>query len=167
MNFHTKSEVCSSKNGLVMSTLYFCTFYICSLFGQSIRTSMQNLESLAQKVSMLCSIQDSLPFRSSSALWSRLCLKASRQGHLIYHQISPSPDVPQNLFTPQNVAIDQGINLRVVPTSQDSLGRSYCCRSRPQQIFSLYFSPNISKSYLDAQTHILIYRDASYYVWGV
>ena len=27
------------------------------------------------------------------------------------------PDVPQILFTPQNVAIDQGINLRVFPTS--------------------------------------------------
>ena len=36
MNFRAKSEVCSSKNGSVMSTfilmnfLYFCTFIICS-----------------------------------------------------------------------------------------------------------------------------------------
>ena len=107
---------------------------------------------------MLCSIQDSLPFRSSSALRSRLCLKASRQGHLLHHQISPVPDIPQNLFTPQNVAIDQGINLRVVPTSQDSLGRSYCHQNRPQQFFSFYFSPNLSKSDVDATTDSQIHR---------
>ena len=46
--------------------LYF--FKICTLFGQSIRTSMQNLESLAQKLSVLCSILYSLPFRSSPSL---------------------------------------------------------------------------------------------------
>ena len=100
--------------------LYF--FKICTLFGQSIRTSMQNLESLAQKLSVLCSIYYSLPFPSSSALRSRLCLKASRQGHLLHHQISPVPDVPQISFTPQNVAINQGIHLRVIPTSQDTHG---------------------------------------------
>ena len=41
-----------------MSTyVLFVLFYFCNLFGISIRTSMQNLESEAQKMSELCSIQ--------------------------------------------------------------------------------------------------------------
>ena len=46
-------------------------------------------------------------------LRSRLCLKASREGDLLHCQLSPVPHVPQILLTPQNVAINQGINLRV------------------------------------------------------
>ena len=50
--------------------------------------------------------------------------------------------VPQILLTPQNVAIDQGINLRVVPTSYNTHGHSH---RRPQQIYSFFVSPNLSK----------------------
>ena len=40
-----------------MSTyVLFRIFYFCDLFGISIRTTMQNLESVAQKMSELCSI---------------------------------------------------------------------------------------------------------------
>ena len=78
--------------------------------------------------------------------------KASGYGHLLHHPISPFPDVPQILFTPQNVAIDQGINLKLVPTSYDSLGRSYRRRRRSQQIYSFCFSPNLSKSDVDRLT---------------
>ena len=53
MNFHAKSGVCSSKTGWLMSILYFF-LYFCKLFGLSIRTSMLNLESVAQKMSELC-----------------------------------------------------------------------------------------------------------------
>ena len=53
MNFHAKSGVCSSKNGGVMSTLYF-SLYFCNLFALFIKTSMLNLESVAQKMSELC-----------------------------------------------------------------------------------------------------------------
>ena len=42
-----------------MST--YVLFYFCNLFGISIRTSMQNLESEAQKMSELCSIQCAMP----------------------------------------------------------------------------------------------------------
>ena len=45
------------------------------------------------------------------------------------------------------------IHLGVVPTSQDSLGRSYCRRSRPQQIYSFCFSQNLSKIY-SSDVHI-------------
>ena len=58
-------------------------------------------------------------------LRSRLCLKGSRQGHLLHCQISPVSDVPQISFTSHNVAIDWGINLRVVSPSQDTHGQSY------------------------------------------
>ena len=61
MNFHAKSGVCSSKNAWVMSTfvlfvLFLYLLYFCILFGLSIRTSTQNLNSVAQKMSELCSI---------------------------------------------------------------------------------------------------------------
>jgi len=60
MNFHAKSGVCSSKNGcqeLWVLLYFFCTFlYFCILFGLSIGTFMQNLASVAQKMSELCSI---------------------------------------------------------------------------------------------------------------
>ena len=49
MNFHVKSEVCSSKKAELW---VLCTFYVCTLFRQSIQTSIQNLESLAQKISV-------------------------------------------------------------------------------------------------------------------
>ena len=69
MNFHAKSEVSSSKNGLVMSTFvlmyFFVLLYFCNLFGLSIRTSMQNFRLLAQKLSELCSILFSAPCRPS------------------------------------------------------------------------------------------------------
>ena len=38
MNFHAKSEVCNSKNDLVMSTLYFCTF-LYSYFVRTVHTN--------------------------------------------------------------------------------------------------------------------------------
>ena len=119
-----------------MSTLYFFMSVLCSCV-QSIQTSMQNLESLAQKMSELCLLQYSLLLRS------RLCLKGSRQGHLLRCHISQVSNIPQISFTPQNVAIDKGINLRVVPTSQDTHGNSYYRGSRLQQIYSLCFSPNL------------------------
>ena len=53
MNFHAKSEVCSLKNGLSYEYFVLCTFYICTLFGQSIWISMQNLESVDQKMAEL------------------------------------------------------------------------------------------------------------------
>ena len=110
-----------------MSTYVFST---CVLFGQSIQTSMQNLQSPAQELSMYCSIH--------------LCLKASRKGHLLNTQLSLVPGVPQILFTPQNIAIDQGTNSKVVPTSYDRLGHPYCRWSRSPQIYSICFSPNLS-----------------------
>ena len=59
MNFLAKSGICSSKNGCVLST--HVLFYLCNLFGISIRTTMQNLESVAQKFSELCSIECAMP----------------------------------------------------------------------------------------------------------
>ena len=45
-----------------MSTyVLFRIFYFCDLFGISIRTTMQNLESVAQKMSELCSIECAMP----------------------------------------------------------------------------------------------------------
>ena len=46
MDFHAKSVAQKW-----LSYEYFVLFYVCTLFGQSIQTSMQNLESLAQKMS--------------------------------------------------------------------------------------------------------------------
>ena len=73
-----------------------------------------------------------------------LCLKASRKGHLLNTQISLVPGVPQILFTPQTIAIDQGTNSKVVPTSYDRLGHPYCRWSHSPQIYSICFSPNLS-----------------------
>ena len=57
MNFHAKSGVCSSKNDRVMSTFVLMYFlYFCNLFGLSIQTSVQNLESVAQEIIDLYSI---------------------------------------------------------------------------------------------------------------
>ena len=68
MNFHAKSGICSSKNCWVMST--YVLFYVCNLFGIFIRTTMQNLESEAQKMSELCSIQCAMPVTNPHvAVW--------------------------------------------------------------------------------------------------
>ena len=54
MNFHAKSRVCSSKNDWVMSTfIFFVLFVLLQFFGLSIQTSIQNLESVAQKMAEL------------------------------------------------------------------------------------------------------------------
>ena len=60
INFDAKSGVCSSKTDRVMSTfllmyffVLFVLLYFYNLSGQSIRTSMQNLESVAQKMTEL------------------------------------------------------------------------------------------------------------------
>ena len=76
---------------------------------------------------------------------SRLCLESSKQGYFLPCRITPMSVIPKNLFTPQNVANDQGINLRVVPASKDTHGLSYHHQSRPQRIYSFCFSPNLSK----------------------
>ena len=94
-----------------MSTLHSAPLHfpkICSLFGQSIQTSMQNMESPAQKLSMLRSIYHSLLFPSSSALRSHPCLNASRQGHPPHRQTPPAPDVPQILLTPKMLLSTRG-----------------------------------------------------------
>ena len=121
-----------------MSTLYFCNF-LNLYFVHTNFYGKTGVSSLKNECIMLNLVFSAVPL----LLRSRLCLKAFRQGHLLYRQISPVPDVPQISLTPQNVAINQGINLRVVPTSQDSLGRSYRRRSHLQQISS----PNLSKIY--------------------
>ena len=115
-----------------MSTLYFCTFlylyfvrtFHTNFYAKSGVSSSKNERVMLNFVFSTVSLL--LPLRSG------LCLKASRQGHLLHCQISPVPDVPQILFTPQNVAINQGINLRVVPMSQDTHGHSFCRRSHLQ-----------------------------------
>ena len=60
MNFHAKSGLCSSRNERVMLNFAiwrpFCFSKSQNLFGLSIRTSMQNLDSVAQEMSELCSI---------------------------------------------------------------------------------------------------------------
>ena len=49
----------------LLSYEYFCMFlYFCILFGLSIRTSMHNLNSIAQEMSELCSFQHLAPFRA-------------------------------------------------------------------------------------------------------
>ena len=136
-----------------MSTLYFCTFlhlYFCQTVHTNIYAKSGFSSSKYDRV-MLNLVFSAVPL----LLWSCLCLKASRQGHLLHRQISPVPDVPQILFTPQNVSLYQWINLKVAPTSQDSLGCSYRCRSRPQQIYSFCYSPYHSKNGLrtDRQTY--------------
>ena len=45
---------------------------------------------------------------------SRLCLNPSKHGHFLLCRIFPVSVNPKILFTNQNVANDQGINLRVV-----------------------------------------------------
>ena len=61
-NFHTKSGLCSSRNEWVMLNVVFGGqffgghFVFWNLFGLSIQTSMQNLDSVAQEMSELCSI---------------------------------------------------------------------------------------------------------------
>ena len=79
-NFHAKSGVCSSKNGRVMAiSLIFPSlriffreslklFFCMDPCRQFIRTSMQNLESVAQK-------------------WASYCTMCER-GHYIHHHIS-------------------------------------------------------------------------------
>ena len=81
---------------------------------------------------------------------------------------SPSPDiscsnVPQLLFTSQNVAIKKGIHLGVVPNFYDRLGRSYRCWSCLQQIYSFYLSPNLSKIYSSGM-HRYTHTHTSWYV---
>ena len=61
INFHAKSRLCSSRNEPVMlnfaSWRPFCfSKNFPNLFGLSIQTSMQNRESVAHKMSELCSI---------------------------------------------------------------------------------------------------------------
>ena len=61
MHFHTKSGLCSSRNERAMLNFEiwrpFCfSIFFQNLFGQSMRTSIQNLDSVAQKMSELCSI---------------------------------------------------------------------------------------------------------------
>ena len=119
--------------------MYFLHFY----FVRTVHTNFyakSAVSSSKNECIMLYLVFSAIPL----LLRSLLCLKASRQGHLLNFQISLVPEVPQILFTPQNVAIDQAINLRVVPTSYNSLGRSYRRRSRSQQIYSICFSPNLS-----------------------
>ena len=60
-NFHVKSGLCSSRNERVMLNFVIwrpsCFSKFCqNLFRLSIRTSMQNLDSVAQEISELCSI---------------------------------------------------------------------------------------------------------------
>ena len=130
---------------------------------------------------LLCKIC-SLQLRSWArfALFSNLChppplpvsfvFKGFPKGNLLNTQISMVPDVPQILFTPQDIAIDQGTNSKVVPTSYDRLCPTHRRWSHSPQIYSICFSPNLSiqvTGHNHTHTHILIYRDAPYYVWGV
>ena len=100
----------------------------------------------------ICSLQ--LKNWACVALFSNLCqpppppvsfvFKGFRKGHLLNTQLSLVPGVPQILSTPQNIAIDQGTNSKVVPTSYDRLGHPYCRWSHSPQIYSICFSPNLS-----------------------
>ena len=100
-----------------MSTLYFCTFvrFLLLYFIRTFHTNFYVKSGVSSSKNGL--VMPNLVFSAIPLLLqSRFCLKASRQVHRLHGQISPVPDVPQILFTPQNVAIDQGINLRVVLT---------------------------------------------------
>ena len=94
-NFHVKSGLCSSRNERVMLNFViwrpFCFSKFCqNLFGLSIRTNMQSLQSVAQKMSELwylvrkgwtyslsylsiyiqAIIQSKLTFAKSSKVWT-------------------------------------------------------------------------------------------------
>ena len=95
----------------------FCNFVLYNLFRQSIWISIQNLESLSQKNER---VMLNLVF-SAVLLLLRPPVSFVLEGFQIGSP-SSSPDIsgsrcPTNFVHPQNVAIDQGINLRVVPTS--------------------------------------------------
>ena len=141
-NYYAKSAVSSSKNECVMLYLVF-----------------SDIPLLLRPLLCLKAFRQGHHLVNTSLLL--LCLP--NEGHLLNFQISLVPEVPQISFTPQNVAIDQGINLRVVPTSYDSLGLSYHCPSRSQQIYSICFSPNLSiqvtgHNHTHTHTHLDIQR---------
>ena len=124
MNFHAKFGVCSSKNIFChvppppsyLCTLKktFLTFLFLNLFGLSIQTSMQNLDSLSQKMySVLCS-----PPQSGPVPVTNLCieLRASRQliidnsilqkrgktrKNKLWHQMSTCLSIVQNFVLVQ------------------------------------------------------------------
>merc|ERR1712105_99402 len=109
MNFYAKSV--AQK---VMSILYFCTFSWL-YFVRTVHTKLYAKSRVSSSKNKRVSLN--LVFSAFKLLLrSHLCLKASRWGHLLHCQISLVPGVSQISFTPQNVAIDKGINLRVVPT---------------------------------------------------
>ena len=64
----------------------------------------------------------------------------------------------------QNVAIYQGIHLRVLPNTYDTQGHSYCRRSRSQKIYSFLFSPKLSKN--DMHTQTTWYIDTHHTIYG-
>ena len=109
---------------------------------------MLNLESLAQKMSGV--ILNLVISAVSPPPPMSVVFEGFQIGSILHSQISPGPDVPQFLFTPQNVAIDQGINLRVVPTSSPALIVVEVIRSR----FILFVSHQTSlKEYSNDRTH--------------
>ena len=126
MSFHAKSEVFSSKNGLVMSTLYFCTF----LYLYFVRTVHTNFYA---------------KFGVSSSKSEHVMLNLGFSAVLLL--LRPPVSFVFEGFQIGSPSSSPDINLRVVPTSHDSLGRSYRRPSRPQQIYSFCFSPNLSKIY--------------------
>ena len=76
MNSHEKSELCSSRNEWVMLNFViwqpFCFSKFCqNLFRLSIRTSMWNLDFVAQEMSELCSI---VQFGGHFIFWQPFCL---------------------------------------------------------------------------------------------
>ena len=89
MNFHAKSEVCSSKNVIDMSTLYFCTF-LHLYFVRTVNTKFYAKSGV------------------SISKNERVML------NLVFQIVTFS--IARYLpFTPQNIAIDQGINLKSSP----------------------------------------------------
>ena len=132
MNFHTKSGICSSKNRWVMSTDVL--FFFCNLFEISIPTSMQNLESVAQKMSELCSIECAMPVTNL-----HVAVLVSDNSGSFLNWLIPDRFIsftrrylrplqrPSKMVRPSKYSFR--INLRRFPTSWDNIGRHYCCRN--------------------------------------
>ena len=113
-NFHAKSGICRSKNEWFMLNFEiwwpFC-FSKKSKFVQTVHTNFHAKSGVSNSKNervIINLVFSAIPL----IIRSLLCLKASRWGHLLHRQISSVPDVPQILFTPQNIAIEQGIYLR-------------------------------------------------------
>ena len=135
MNFHTQSEVCSSKNGLVMSTLYICTFVLCS----------------DSQYEILCEIWSRyLKKWACYAQFSNLCCPAHPSVSFVFEgfQIgspSSSPDISGSRYLtkfvhPSKCCYQPGDSFK---SSAHLLRYPRPLLSSLKQIYSFCFSPNL------------------------